>query len=585
MKTVVHVTHEVVQKVGGIGAVLQGFFTSKDYNEGVGRSVLVGPLMERDGSVKTRLGKNGEVFYSTLDDVDNGGWGEKFHHVQETFGVGIVYGRRTFEDKVTGNKSQPEVILIDIANPNHERLEGFKRTLLERFGIQSNLYHTWEYEQYVRLAEPAIEALKVIGVGSEEGAAPPVILAHEFMGMPTALAAISENNGWRTIFYAHEVATMRRIVEGNTGHDTMFYNVLSEAMGKGKYVEDIFGYQLPYFKHALVSAAKFCDAVFCVGDSVVKEMKFLDPDFDNVPMSLVYNGLPAYEISVEEKLKSKQKLQDYCHEIMHLRPDYIFTHVTRMAISKGMWRDLKVLWHMEEKFQELGKTAVFFLLSSELGGPRKGHEVRDMEDRYSWPVAHKEGYPDLSGGEADFYVHIQKFNTCARNTKVIFVNQFGWSRASCGEKMPVDMDFMDIRKGSDVEFGQSIYEPFGIAQLEPLSFGGICVISNICGCAGFVKKVSSNGLPDNVVVADYTRLPEEYRSLPKMLSVGSRERNTAEEAEAKHIAEVILQRLPKSDDDLKNMIAEGYGVAKQMSWDVVMRDYFLPAVDNILAKN
>jgi hypothetical protein len=27
--------------------------------------------------------------------------------------------------------------------------------------------------------------------------------------------------------------------------------------------------------------------------------------------------------------------------------------------------------------------------------------------------------------------------------------------------MPADMEFMDIRKGSDVEFGQSIYEPFG----------------------------------------------------------------------------------------------------------------------------
>ena len=26
------------------------------------------------------------------------------------------------------------------------------------------------------------------------------------------------------------------------------------------------------------------------------------------------------------------------------------------------------------------------------------------------------------------------------------------------------MEYADIRRGSDVEFGQSIYEPFGIAQ-------------------------------------------------------------------------------------------------------------------------
>ena len=46
------------------------------------------------------------------------------------------------------------------------------------------------------------------------------------------------------------------------------------------------------------------------------------------------------------------------------------------------------------------------------------------------------------------------------------------------------MSFLDIRRGSDVEFGQSIYEPFGIAMLEPLTYGAICVISSVCGCAG-----------------------------------------------------------------------------------------------------
>ena len=73
--------------------------------------------------------------------------------------------------------------------------------------------------------------------------------------------------------------------------------------------------------------------------------------------------------------------------------------------------------------------------------------------------------------------------------------------------MPADMEFMDIRKGSDVEFGQSIYEPFGIAQVEPISFGGICVFSNVCGCAGFVEKAAGGQPTPNVIVADYTELP------------------------------------------------------------------------------
>ncbi|HMN31682.1 MAG TPA: hypothetical protein PKE45_26270, partial [Caldilineaceae bacterium] len=77
-----------------------------------------------------------------------------------------------------------------------------------------------------------------------------------------------------------------------------------------------------------------------------------------------------------------------------------------------------------------------------------------------------------------------------------------------GRRMPAEMEFIDIRKGSDLEFGQSIYEPFGIAQLEPLSFGALCCVSNVCGCLGFVDRAMA-GLQhlSNVVVADYVSLP------------------------------------------------------------------------------
>ena len=64
---------------------------------------------------------------------------------------------------------------------------------------------------------------------------------------------------------------------------------------------------------------------------------------------------------------------------------------------------------------------------------------------------------------------------------------------------------MDIRKGSDAEFGQSIYEPFGIAQVEPLSFGAICVVSNVCGCCGFIRRATDDREVPNVVIADYTQ--------------------------------------------------------------------------------
>jgi hypothetical protein len=578
MSTVVHVTHEAVQKVGGIGAVLQGFFTAKAYNDRVKRSILVGPLGGPDD--EALLAKNGKVLYSSASGKDEGGWAGRFRPIQQRYGVGIVYGRRLFRDKATGVESSPEVVLVDVKSPNLDRLGEFKRLLFERFGIRSDLYREWEYEEYVRLAMPGLEALDALGAG---GDGPGIILAHEFMGMPLALAAIARESGaYRTLFYAHEVATMRRIVEAHPGHDTMFYNVLSEAMAKGKFVEDVFGLQAPFFKHALVSAARFCDAILCVGDHVLSEMKFLGPDFATKNLRLAYNGVPAYQVSADDVEQSKTRLQKYTEAILEFRPDFVFSHVTRMALSKGMWRDLKVLWHLERKFRETGKTGVFFLLSSQLGAPRKGHEVLDMEGRYSWPVGHREGYPDLSGGEADFYVHMQKFNACARQVKVILVNQFGWNRAMCGLKMPEDMDFLDIRKGTDIEFGQSIYEPFGIAQLEPLSFGGLCVVTNICGCAGFVEKVTGGKGVPNVLVADYTRLKKDGDGLHNVLSIGPKERDAVEELEADRVADEILKRLPADRTAREAFIQSGYDLASRMSWDVVVRDYLLPALDDVV---
>jgi hypothetical protein len=576
MSTLIHVTHEAVQKVGGIGAVLQGFFTAKSYNQSIRRSILVGP-----GDIGTQelLARSGRVLYSSLTLTDEGGWGAKFRPVQERYGVGVIYGRRTFKDKATGVESSPEVILIDVSNPNLERLGECKRMLYERFGIRSDLYHTWEYEQYVRLACPGLAALDAIGASGDR---PAIILAHEFMGMPLALAAIAQDSGaYKTFFYAHEVATMRRIVEGHPGHDTMFYNVLAQAMAKGKFVEDVFGLQAPFFKHALVSASRFCDAILCVGDHVMSEMKFLAGDFAAKNVRLAYNGVPAYEVTVEDVEQSKARLQKYTEAILEFKPDYVFSHVTRMALSKGMWRDLKVLWHLEKKFRQTGRTGVLYLLSSELGAPRKGHEILDMEARYSWPVAHREGYPDLSGGEADFYVHMQKFNVCARQVRVILVNQFGWSRGSCGMMMPADMDFIDIRKGTDMEFGQSIYEPFGIAQLEPLSFGGLCVITNICGCAGFVDKVTGGQGVPNVLEADYTRLPDGAATLDRVLSIGSRERDAVEEKEADRVADEIMRRLPTDRQGREAFLKTGAELAKKMSWEVVCRDYLLPVVNEM----
>jgi len=247
--------------------------------------------------------------------------------------------------------------------------------------------------------------------------------------------------------------------------------------------------------------------------------------------------------------------------------------------------DLRVLEHMEEEFISQNKTAVLYILSTEVS-QRRLSDIEKMESDYNWPVAHREGLPDLSGGEAAFYAGVQDFNARSKNIKVVFINQFGFCRDCCGQRMPDEMEMMDIRKGSDVEFGQSIYEPFGIAQLEPLSFGGICVITNVCGCAGFVKDVTMGQDTKNVIFADYTDLGQlGHLGLEEMLNIDEKVRDEIEHSLSRKIALEICARLPKNESETQELIESGYALARNMSWDCVVENYLLKSLENAAHKH
>ncbi len=582
MRTLVHVTHEAVQKVGGIGAVLQGLITSKTYNQQIDRTVLIGPLFTRDGSVQSRLGPDGEVFYSSVDGLLNHPTAPLWEQIERDFKVDIVYGRRSFYEDASNFKANAEVVLIDVHRVDFRRLNDFKAALFTQFGIESNRYEdAWDYDQYVKLACPAVEAIYGLGLATGGEC---VLVAHEFMGMPAALAAILRNHSnLRTVFYAHEVATVRKLIEDHPGHDTMFYNVLAEAMAEGYYLEDMFGNQHHFFKHALVEASRFCDNILAVGDYVIKELRFLDPDFDCVDIDLSYNGIPAFAISIDEAEASRDRLCQYCENLLDYRPDHVFTHVSRLAASKGLWRDVRVLEHVERAFRDSGRTGVCYFLNTEV--PRRPPEdVYDMEEWWDWPVAHREGMPDLSNGEALFYSLIQRFNARSRNVKAVLVNQFGWERALCGSKMPEGMEFWDIRKGADVEFGMSIYEPFGIAQLEALSVGGLCVISNVCGCAGFVDDATEGQSSPNVIVADFTDIPKPRPPAKNLLAIDRVFRDKVEDRVTRVVADDLLKRLPNTPEDKAKLVESGYELASRMTWEVIARNYFLPAIDRACQK-
>ncbi len=578
--TLAHVTHEAVEKIGGIGTVLEGLMTSPVYKKNIGRSILIGPCQTHVAVDPTkRLGTEGTVLYSSVDEIDELGLGRKLRPIEWAFSTPIVYGKRTFDipgDKLTG---EADVLMIDIFNISHDRLALFKYRLNETFGLDSGRYDSdWGYEEYIRLAEPAFYALNAL-LGEEEK--PCVVLSHEFMGMGTALKCIMDGaDDFRTIFHAHECATARHIVENHPGHDTMFYNVLREARKKKQYVEDVFGDLSGVFRHKLISLSHCCDAVMAVGDYTAEEMHFLGSHFDHHDIELVYNGVPAAKVTQKARNDARTMLIDYTNKTLGYKPDVLMTHVTRPVISKGLWRDIQVCGHLDCHFGERGVTGVLYILTS-AGGTRRAQDVRHMEAEYGWPADHRFGYPDLVGPEEDLWRMIEQFNAEHDNVKVVLVNQFGWSRERIGKRCPKDMDIARFRWATDVEFGMATYEPFGISPLEPLGSGAVCVISNVCGCEGFVEYVTDNQPVDNVLVADYTQL-DKKRTINALLDMNQPQRDAIERIESARIADELVERIPFTDADRKAMLKSGQELVKMMGWDQVVENKLLHVLDRIV---
>ena len=570
--TVIHATHEAVRKAGGIGAVLEGLMTSSVYQEAVRRSFLVGPLSRPED--EDLLAESGEVFFSTISGVQNADCADALNRVAERYNVNIVYGRRQFAGGYGA-----DVLLVDAEDINPRRSRNFKYNLYRHFGLTSDRYDTIaDYALYIDSAEAIYDAVVAL-IGKDPG--PHIVLAHEYMGMPVALKAIAENDPrFRAIFYAHEVSAMREITEGNPGHDVMFYNAMARALARGEVVEDVFGDQSDYYRHALVQQSSHCDGIFAVGDPTLDELRFMGLEAQAI--DLVYNGIPAVQISYVEKLQSRSRLQEYAQNLLGYEPDVVMTHVTRPVISKGLWRDLLVLSHLDRLLGDKGQTGVFFVLTT-AAEQRSARDIEIMESEYGWPVVHHIGPPDLVSNEVDIWRGMEAFNRESVAIQAILVNQFGWDRASCGQRMPQDMAFADLRRGTDVEFGQSIYEPFGIAVLEPLTFGGLCVPSSVCGCCGFFGRVTKEQADPLVIVADYTAdvAMEEAASAR---AIGEYERRIQEGKVAEKVAWDIANALPLSNKEREARLHSGYRLAGQMSWDRVCEAFFLPGIERAISR-
>jgi len=464
--------------------------------------------------------------------------------------------------------------LFDVRDAHPGPINQLKADLWEAFGLASDRFENdWGYEEWVRLAAPALEAIHALaGAGADET----VLVSHEFMGLPILLAARLRAPDMKTVYWAHEVPPVRDLLERQIGHRLVFDRAMTTADGLRCYeakLREVGGY-----KFALVRLAYQAGAVFAVSDRVAQELRLLSEGFRGRPIEVVYNGLPVRPIDLDARFASRTLLRRYAAAVTGLHPDYVFTHVARPVASKAIERDLAVLEHLDDALADRDRTAVLFVLATD-AGQRDPATIRRMECEHNWPMQHRVGWPDLVKGEVPIGRAAEDYNRWARATRVVLINQFGFTAESCGERMPDGMTFQDLRQGSDVEFGQSAYEPFGIAQLETLAFGGISVITNTCGCAELLRRAAEGHVPENVLLVDYTA-PDGAGTEP----VSDADARRIEHEVAARIAGRLAGRLPTGPQDFRRLLASGWALAEKMSWQSVCRQYFVPAIQRCFGK-
>lgn len=577
MKIAVHVTHEALYKIGGIGEVLNGLCTSQSYNRFFDRTLLYGPLFEHIGSASTRLGRDGVVYYSSRDHYDAGHFGELFRPILEKYQIEIVYGKRRLASELNPYKTaNVDVLLVDVTKMKKELVDKQKYLFWEKFGIPSDKYERdWDYEQYFRLSLPYLEFLKKLYPRAQ------IIyhFSHEYMGVPCLLALELDlefsSDVHKRIFYAHEIAPVRRIIENHPGHDITFYNLLERAKGKGILLEDVFGSQMDWYRTALVKATQRFDRIFAVGDWVAEEYLFLVGTAAE-KVKVVYNGVPHKHLSFEEKLESRRKLER-CLDIKGCyKVDIIFSHTCRLVKSKGIWRDILLLSLLDPLLKSNNLTGVYILLASQIPQGRPPELVEIMVKEYGWPFNHRVGWPDLVGDEIFINNLIENFNQRSKAIRAIFINQYGLSKRKCGIDFPEDITTRDLKLATDVELGMSIYEPFGISHIEVMPSGGIPVISTSCGVYFMLEKIFQEDFKPHFSI-DFIHqakdLPDEI-----LLRINPEKREMLEELAMATQLRALYNVIPKNEEDRIKLFEGVQSYISKLEWDYIVKTYFFPAL-------
>jgi hypothetical protein len=430
------------------------------------------------------------------------------------------------------------------------------------------------------------------------------------MGVPyywaITLDRQNQLNHVKKIYFAHETRLARMLVEGSMrdryeslkevchpdGHDASFYAYLEQLLNSKKgmiSLDQAFpnnnGFSDVFYHVLNHESAKF-DRVIAVGELVSKETELIyhsptkTTHYPNI--KLCPNGVTDFKGSLEEIQQANSLLKRFSNHYLGFLPDLIFTSVSRNEISKAPWRNIGLFQSFAENNQGKKKAVLFWLVRPK---PLPTQiQVDFWQKNFNWPFIHKsKSYNgDLNYTDLTLWKTIQEFNLqYSGHFHIFYINQFGWEKQKFGkysQRKPLgNLDLMGttfrhLRIGTDVELGLSIYEPFGIAPLEPFSSGAICLLSDACGSALFLRNLIQQGLipNDGVLIGNFTQ--HNYDPEDIDLSTYFTIEGQAYDHIIPNLNEMLnVQRYDRIKSARKAML--------HLSWDSVVRKYFIPSIE------
>jgi hypothetical protein len=603
----VHLSYEATRTLGGMGVVMEHLLSDAGYREAFPRTLLVSPTVRPCGlgsyspeeSLERDLEAHGEVFYSGLRKDNPEKWARVFGPVEEKHDVSFVYGRR---DAPGG---PVEVLLVDLTDV----LRGYRVRLgtLPRFLARLHtllgvdlpfdcrgarplawrmLSRVWRRRHGTRLgaapwlnrwfrravkrgwvdappldhdamlavtmAEPVFDALERLRPKDGAGT---VILAQEHLSLPLAYKAVLDGREWcRTVYYAGEVRTPRVLVEygeGQGASDARFYNIQRLGLAQGRTLDEVYpvgGW--PSFQ--ILRNGHLCDRVGAVSASVVDELRFLDTRYELHPPVVVPHGHRPIETGWDAKEAARQRVLAHARKQWGKDFKLLMTHIARDEVCKGLWRDVDVCEHLATLLPPERKPALLVMVTE-------------------WNEA--EPSDNLRGLKA----RVDAFNAKDTGVFIALVNEPRWPRG-------LDFTRDDLHRATDVSLGQSLYESYGLAQLEALGCGAICVISGASGARRALREVCerqrlSESAHPNLVVSDAVEDAREagladtvegWKALPAPV-LREQELRTAE-----RVAEELVRRLPRDAHEGRLLLATGWALSERLGWGPLIRERLLP---------